>query len=84
MHLLVTFRCRFVPQSPFWLLSCNKPKEARSVLSYIAEKNGKPPLDNNFVIQSDEKINNSGSINDHKGYHIKLLVGRTFFLSVIW
>ena len=77
---------RFIPESPFWLSSHQMGKEAKDVLSHMAVKNGKKPLDQNIVIIANDKLQGSGSGTDGDctNYHVMILVIRTFFVSVIW
>ena len=79
----VTLCCRFLPQSPFWLLSCGKQKEAKAVLNNMAEKNGRKPFDDTITL-SENNTEESSSKNGYTKYHLVLLIGRTILLSVIW
>jgi len=74
---------RFVPESPFWLISRERQEEAKAALSYIAVKNGRQPLDDNIIIKM-EKDEGVQIECGYTKYHLTIFVVRTIFLTVIW
>ena len=72
----------FIPESPRWLLSNGKKKEARKILTKLAERNGKKLSDEVLDLLETDKDASTGKI--WQLFSTKTLTARTAVICFNW
>ena len=74
--------CSIIPESPRWLLRNGKRKEAESILTKLAEKNGKPMKKEMLESLEADKDTSKGKL--WQLFSTKVLAFRTSIIFINW